>query len=110
MAFGYFEALIHHGDLDQFGREEARLKSIAPLMIQAGFAPMIVEDFADAVYDMLREIANAMAEGLDVGSLLVERFNEGMVQDYIITYLRVCSLVTPLVEVLTCHSLLPQPG
>ncbi|KAL9526824.1 Ubiquitin thioesterase [Sphaerulina musiva] len=88
VAFGYYEALIHHGDLNRFGMEEARLKSIAPLLIQAGFEPMMMEDFADAAYDLLREIANAAAEGLDALSLLLERFNDEMLQDYIITYLR----------------------
>lgn len=111
MAFGYYEALIHHGDLNRFGMEEARLKSIAPLLIQAGFEPMMMEDFADAAYDLLREIANAAAEGLDALSLLLERFNDEMLQDYIITYLRVRSYVVFCQPVLTCHhSPSPQPG
>lgn len=99
MAFGYYEALIHHGDLNRFGMEEARLKSIAPLLMQAGFEPMMMEDFADAAYDLLREIANAVAEGLDARALLVERFNDDGVQNYIITYLRVgCILAVPPID------------
>lgn len=89
VAFGYYEALIHHGDLNRFGMEEARLKSIAPLMTQAGFNPTVIDDFADEAFDLLRELANAMAEGLDAGGLLVDKFNDDVVQNYIITYMRV---------------------
>ncbi|PIA98140.1 Ubiquitin thioesterase otubain-like [Cercospora beticola] len=88
VAFGYYEALIHHGDLNRFGMEEARLKSIAPLMTQAGFNPTVIDDFADEAFDLLRELANAMAEGLDAGGLLVDKFNDDVVQNYIITYMR----------------------
>lgn len=89
MAFGYYEALIHHGDLNRFGMEEARLKSIAPLLTQTGFPPHMMEDFADETFGLLRDLANAMAEGLDAGSVLVEKFNDDMLQNYIITYMRV---------------------
>ncbi|KAM3422311.1 hypothetical protein BST61_g2670 [Cercospora zeina] len=88
VAFGYYEALIHYGDLNRFGMEEARLKSIAPLMTQAGFNLSVIEDFSDEAFGLLRELANAMAEGLDAATLLVDKFNDDGVQNYIITYMR----------------------
>ncbi|KAF2206943.1 hypothetical protein CERZMDRAFT_52163 [Cercospora zeae-maydis SCOH1-5] len=88
VAFGYYEALIHYGDLNRFGMEEARLKSIAPLMTQAGFNLSVIDDFSDEAFALLRDLANAMAEGLDAATLLVDKFNDDGVQNYIITYMR----------------------
>lgn len=89
MAFGYFEALIHHGDSNRFGVEEARLRSLTNVVVQAGFSQMVFDDFADETYTLLREIANAVNEGHDAVALLFEKFNDSTIQDYIISHLRV---------------------
>ena len=69
--------------------EEARLRSLGNVVLQAGFSQMVFEDFADTTYDLLRELANAVNENQDAVAVLLERFNEDMVQDYIISHLRV---------------------
>ncbi|EME86592.1 uncharacterized protein MYCFIDRAFT_162177 [Pseudocercospora fijiensis CIRAD86] len=88
VAFGYFEALIHHGDGNRFGMEEARLRSLGNVVLQSGYSQMVYEDFADTTYELLRELANAVNENVDAVALLLERFNEDIVQDYIISHLR----------------------
>ncbi|KXT00572.1 hypothetical protein AC578_5219 [Pseudocercospora eumusae] len=88
VAFGYFEALIHHGDGNRFGMEEARLRSLGNVVLQAGFSQMVFEDFADTTYELLRELAIALNENQDAVALLLERFNEDVVQDYIVSHLR----------------------
>lgn len=89
MAFGYFEALIHLGDATKFGMEQARIRSLNNVMREAGFSMMLVEDFADETLGLLREIASLMNEGGDATVALHEKFNDDMVQNYIITHLRV---------------------
>lgn len=89
MAFGYFEALIHLGDVNKLGMEQARLRSLNNVMSQAGFSMMLVEDFADETLDLLRNITSAISEGRDAAAILLEKFNDEMVQNYIITHLRV---------------------
>lgn len=89
VAFGYFEALIHLGDVNKLGMEQARIRSLNNVMSQAGFSMDLVEDFADETLDLLREITSAVGEGRDAASVLLEKFNDDMVQNYIISHLRV---------------------
>lgn len=88
VAFGYFEALIHHGDTDRFGMEEARLRSMSNIMVQAGFDEMLIEDFAEETIGLLRKVGDAIPLGT-AEDVLDETFNDQMTQDYIITYIRV---------------------
>lgn len=89
VAFGYFEALVHNGDGNRFGMEEARLRSLHPIITAAGFDMVLYEDFSDMTYELLRECANAVNEGQDAESILYEAFNDEGRQNYIITHLRV---------------------
>lgn len=89
MAFGYFEALIHLGDVNKLGMEQARLRSLNNVMAQAKYSMMLVEDFADETLELLSNITSAVREGRDAAGVLLEKFNDDMVQNYIITYLRV---------------------
>lgn len=89
MAFGYFEALIHLGDVNKLGMEQARLRSLNNIMSQAGYSMMLVEDFADETLDLLRGITSAITEGRDAAAVLMEKFNDDGIQNYIITHLRV---------------------
>lgn len=89
MAFGYFEALIHFGDVNKLGLEQARLRSLNNVMSQAGFSMDMVEEFADETLTLLRDITSAVNEGRDAATILMERFNDEFVQNYIIVHLRV---------------------
>lgn len=88
MGYGYFEALIRNGDSNTFAIEEARLRSLGNVMQQAGYDPMLIEDFADETFTLLRELSNALATG-NAETILDNQFNDEMVQNYIITHLRV---------------------
>ncbi|SMY29965.1 unnamed protein product [Zymoseptoria tritici ST99CH_1A5] len=88
VAFGYFETLIHHGDSNRFAVEQARLTSMNNIMVQAGYNPMLFEDFFDETIDLLRQIGDAVSKGLDASEILIEKFNDAHLQMYIITHLR----------------------
>lgn len=89
MAFGYFEALIHYGDTDKFYFEQARLTSLHTLIERVGYDPMLYSDFTDQHYELLRDIRDALSNGLDAEALLLEKFNDEEVQNYAIQYMRV---------------------
>jgi len=54
----------------------------------AGFDSFIYEDFADEAFNLLRGVANAMHTG-NASEVLHDAFNDDMVQNYLITYLKV---------------------
>ncbi|CAK3776283.1 Hypothetical predicted protein [Lecanosticta acicola] len=87
VGFGYFESLIRHGDSNTFAIEEARLRSLGNVIQSAGVDPILIEDFAEETFNLLRELSNALATG-DADDILVERFNDDMLQNYLITHLR----------------------
>ena len=89
MAFGYFEALIHHGDTNTLLFEMGRLESMKNIIVTAGFDPMMVEEFADEFRDLLRGINEAMQQGGNAIEVVENAFNDDMQQNYIITHLRV---------------------
>lgn len=88
IAFGYFEALIYQGDGNKFLEEETRLRSLSNTMVQAGMDPMMFEDFTDETFDLLRSIANAAQTG-NAENVLLEAFNDEMLQNYVIAHLKV---------------------
>lgn len=88
IAYGYFETLIHLGDGHKFLEEETRLRSLINTCVAAGFEEMMIEDFADVTFDLLRKVANGMHDGTAEG-ILHEAFNDDMMQNYIITHFRV---------------------
>jgi ubiquitin thioesterase protein OTUB1 len=69
--------------------EEARLRSLHPTMVQAGYQEMLFEDFADVTYDLLREIATAVNDGHDAHSMLLDKFNQTDINNCVISHLRV---------------------
>ncbi|TKA71516.1 hypothetical protein B0A55_06112 [Friedmanniomyces simplex] len=87
IGFGYFEALIHLGDSNKFLVEETRLRSLSNVLNAAGFDSFLYEDFADEALDLLRKVATAMHTG-SASEVLHEAFNDDMVQNYVITYLK----------------------
>ncbi|KAK5130340.1 hypothetical protein LTR08_002180 [Meristemomyces frigidus] len=88
IGFGYFETLIHLGDSNKLLEEETRLRSLSNVLNAAGYGSLIYEDFADEAFDLLRRIANALPTG-NADLVLHEAFNDEVVQNYIITYLKI---------------------
>lgn len=54
----------------------------------AGFEPIIYEDFANETFDLLRKIPQAMQTG-NVEEVLLEAFNDGIIQNCVMTHLKV---------------------
>jgi ubiquitin thioesterase protein OTUB1 len=88
IAFGYFEALLHVGDVTKFEVEEARLSSVNNLLNLAGHSEDLYIDFADEAYELLRKLAGSLQVGNGAG-LLLEAFNDYSVSMAIITYVKV---------------------
>nr|POE89984.1 ubiquitin thioesterase otubain-like [Quercus suber] len=84
IAFGYFEALGHLGDVTKFATEEARLRSLVNVVSNAGIDAGLYGDFADEVYDLLRSLRQALHKH-DMEPTLMGAFNDETVQNYIIT-------------------------
>lgn len=107
MAFGYFETLIHLGDGNKFYEELARLRSLSNVCNQAGFDLALYEDFADETYDLLKKLPEAVAVG-NAEEVLLEMFRDEMVQNYIITHLRVCLRCSVIASAVTDSRRLSQ--
>lgn len=73
--------------------EETRLRSLSNVLNAAGFQPMLYEDFADEVFDLIRKVASAHQDG-NAEEVLLEAFNDEMVQNYVITHFKVRLLNT----------------
>lgn len=110
IAFGYFEALLHIGDVAKFDVEEARLVSMSNLLNLAGFSEDVYIDFADEAYDLLRKLGASLQVG-NGSTLLLEAFNDMSVSMGIITYVKVHGHSDHLSQTaLTQSSSLPAPG
>jgi ubiquitin thioesterase protein OTUB1 len=88
VAFGYLERLLFIGDSNKCYQEEARLRSLSNVLNSAGFQPYLYEDFADAVFTLIRSIADAINEG-NGDEVLMNAFNDESVQNYVITHFKV---------------------
>ena len=88
VAFGYLERLLFIGDSGKCYQEEARLRSLSNVLNQAGFEPYLYEDFADAVFTLIRSIADAINDG-NGDEVLMNAFNDESVQNYVITHFKV---------------------
>jgi len=88
VAFGYFERLLFIGDSTKCYQEEARLRSLSNVLNSAGFQPYLYEDFADAVFDLIRTVADAINEGKSE-EVLIEAFNDESLQSCVITHFKV---------------------
>lgn len=67
-------------------------------MVQAGMDPTLFEDFTEETFELLRKIATATQTGT-AETVLLENFNDDMLQNYVIAHLRVritgLSFITP---------------
>jgi ubiquitin thioesterase protein OTUB1 len=88
VAFGYLERLLFIGDSNKCYQEEARLRSLSNVLNSAGFEPYLYEDFADAVFTLIRSIADAINDG-NGDEVLMNAFNDESVQNYVITHFKV---------------------
>jgi ubiquitin thioesterase protein OTUB1 len=90
IAFAYLEALLSVGDVTKFELEEVRFKSMQNLHNTAGHPQDIIEDFADAVFDLLKALANAVSKMDGSGpGILHQSFNDYSISMGIITYFKV---------------------
>ncbi|KAF2397511.1 cysteine proteinase [Trichodelitschia bisporula] len=84
VAFSYFETLQRMGNPHKFLEEETRLKSLRNILNDAGFQEHLYEDFAEDMFDLLRETAAAN----DGGASLLQTFNDPHRSMSVITYLK----------------------
>lgn len=69
--------------------EEARLRSLSNVINNAGYVPMVYEDFADELFGFMRNLGDAVSAG-NAETVLLDGFNNEGLQSAIITHLRVC--------------------
>jgi ubiquitin thioesterase protein OTUB1 len=88
LAFGYFEALLHHGDHSKIAAQIARLKSLNNLLYAAGYDEYMFEAFVDETIGLLERTA-ASIPCQDDGAALLASFNDDSIAGAIITHFRV---------------------
>lgn len=76
-------------------QEEARLRSLVNIVKSAGIAPEIYDDFTFETFTLMRDLSTAMRNGTAEG-ILLERFNDEHVQNYIITQFKVSDVMHAL--------------
>ena len=76
------------GDGNKFAEEEARLRSLSNILNAAGYDAMLYEDFADELFELMRNVANGLHDGT-AEDILLQNFNDETVQNYVITHFRV---------------------
>ncbi|KAM0718317.1 hypothetical protein Q7P37_006649 [Cladosporium fusiforme] len=87
VAFGYLERLLYLGDSGKCLEEEARLRSLSNVLNNAGFESYLYEDFADALFAVIWNVANAIDAG-NGDEVLLNAFNDEETQNYIITHFK----------------------
>ena len=92
LAFGYFEALLHHGDSSKIAAEIARLKSLNNLLNAVGYDEFMYGAFVDETLMLLQRTA-ASIPCQDDGAALLASFNDDSMTGAIITHFRVRSFV-----------------
>jgi ubiquitin thioesterase protein OTUB1 len=99
VAFGYFESLFHLRDTTKVAKELDRIKSFNQLLNAVGQDENLYDIFVDATEDLLLQVSNAIENGTQDESFLLEAFNAEYNSNAIITHFRVAST----------FSLLPSP-
>jgi hypothetical protein len=90
IAFTYFEALLRLADVAKFDEEEARLSSMHNLLNNAGFPHDVYIDWAEDVFDLLRELAMSLQnDDGRAADLLLQKFNDVGASLSIMTYFKV---------------------
>ena len=80
--------MIHLADGNKFLEEETRLRSLSNVLNAAGFEVYLYEDFAEELFELMRELGAALSKG-DGDALLHEKFNNESIQNCVITHMKV---------------------
>ena len=64
------------------------MKSLRNVIGEAGFEVFLVDDFQEETTDLLRKLSGSLHGG-NASEVLLDAFNDDMLQNYVITYLRV---------------------
>lgn len=90
VAFCYYETLLHLNSKQKYREEEARIRSLGNMLLQARYDKSLWEMWEEEVLDLLAALASApsAAEG---EAILLANFNDGPQSTWqsIITYLKV---------------------
>ena len=87
IGFSYFEKLVDCNDRAQVEGEVARLLSLNHMLESVGKYDYY-EDFAEEVFELLREVANAMGDRELAYALVHQKWNDKSVEASLIYYLR----------------------
>ena len=93
IAFTYFEALLHVGDVSKLDHEKGRLNSLGNLLSNIGYSRDIWIDFAEEAFELLDKLANSL-RNMDgqAETILLRTFNDMNESMAIITYVKVSIL------------------
>lgn len=91
VAFGYFETLFALRDPIRLQQELTRIKSLNTLLDQVGQQEHLYEIFVDATEEVFAQTSQAIQNGDQDETYLVNAFNEEYNSNAIITHFRVCS-------------------
>ena len=90
IAFTYFEALLHTGDVSRLDHEKGRLDSLGNMLENIGYSRDIWIDFAEEAFELLDKFANSLRtmDG-QAENILLRTFNNMNESMAIITYVKV---------------------
>lgn len=89
VAFGYFESLLALNDALQIQRELSRIKGMNALLDRVGQQEHLYEIFVDATEQFFSDVLNAVNQGVQDDSFLVDAFNDEYNSSALITHFRV---------------------
>ena len=96
VAFGYFENLFMLRDTAKVAKELERIKSFNRLLDAVGQQEHLYDIFVDATEDLLLQVSNAIENGTQDETFLLEAFNSEYGSSAIITHFRVSHPSRPL--------------
>lgn len=94
MAFGYFETLFSLRDMLRVEQELARIKSLTYTLDRVGYAEHLYEMFIDATEEVFAQTSEAIQNGDQDESFLVNAFNNEYKSNSILMHFRVSHLFT----------------
>lgn len=89
MAFGYFESLFALRDQAKIAQELARIKSFNAMFDAVGQQEHLYEIFVDATEELLKSMAEQIANNNQDETFIVDAFNNEWNSNAIITHFRV---------------------
>lgn len=89
VAFGYFETLFNLRDTLQVHNELLRIKQLSHLLDQVGQQEHLYEIFVEATEQVFTQVSEAIQNGVQDESFLVEAFNIDYNSSAVITHFRV---------------------